>query len=525
MSKGRHRREKQRKRALATAAVLGATTVLPAVVATQQASAASTSTWERVAACESTNNWSINTGNGFYGGLQFTQQTWAAYGGLKYAARADLATKAEQINIAEKVLASQGPGAWPVCSVKAGLTKGGPAPSLSVKSAPVKKAPVTKSAPSTSSSYVSKGHKAAAFAKAQVGERYVYGGNGPNSWDCSGLTQAAWKHAGVSIPRTSQAQWSKLRRVSLNSLRSGDLVFFYSGASHVAIYVGNGKIVHAANPSSGVKMSSFSGYYRRTAIGAVRPASGSVKVKVELPKVTPKTEVEKPSKPVKPATSGKNHTVTVLPGDTLTKIAIVNDVKGGWPVVYSMNKKVIGNNPNLIFPKQVLTVPDVAEVNKTAHKATVAPKEEKVEIKAEDVAKAIQTHDWVKPVPGGIGTGYKVAGGSWASGHHTGIDFHAKTGTPVKAVHTGTVVKAGWGGAYGNEIIIKHAPGVYTQYGHLSAINVKVGQKVSTGRMIGLSGSTGNTTGPHLHFEVRVGIAYGTDVDPLKYLESKGVNL
>jgi len=71
--------------------------------------------WDAVASCESTNNWSINTGNGFYGGLQFTQSTWEAYGGLQYAPRADLATREQQIAVAEGVLAGQGPGAWPNC--------------------------------------------------------------------------------------------------------------------------------------------------------------------------------------------------------------------------------------------------------------------------------------------------------------------------------------------------------------------------------------------------------------------------
>ncbi|WP_265444589.1 transglycosylase family protein [Flexivirga meconopsidis] len=92
------------------------------------AKAASVSTWDRVAACESGGNWSINTGNGFYGGLQFTKQTWLGYGGGAYAPTANLASKSAQIAIAEKVLASQGPGAWPVCSVRAGLTRGGGSP-------------------------------------------------------------------------------------------------------------------------------------------------------------------------------------------------------------------------------------------------------------------------------------------------------------------------------------------------------------------------------------------------------------
>ncbi|MFI8086169.1 transglycosylase family protein [Kitasatospora sp. NPDC086009] len=105
----------------------GAVAALPVagLVTATSASAASTSTWDAVAQCESGGNWSISTGNGFSGGLQFTPSTWAAYGGTAYASQANQATKAQQISVAEKVLASQGPGAWPVCSAKAGLAKGG----------------------------------------------------------------------------------------------------------------------------------------------------------------------------------------------------------------------------------------------------------------------------------------------------------------------------------------------------------------------------------------------------------------
>jgi LysM repeat protein len=83
--------------------------------------AASGSIWDRIAACESGGNWSINTGNGYYGGLQFTASTWNAYGGQAYASRADLASRSAQIAVATKVQAAQGWGAWPVCSVKAGV--------------------------------------------------------------------------------------------------------------------------------------------------------------------------------------------------------------------------------------------------------------------------------------------------------------------------------------------------------------------------------------------------------------------
>jgi hypothetical protein len=84
---------------------------------------AATNVWDRVASCESSGNWRINTGNGYYGGLQFSASTWRAFGGARYASRANRATKAEQIAIARRGLASQGPRAWPVCSVRAGLTK------------------------------------------------------------------------------------------------------------------------------------------------------------------------------------------------------------------------------------------------------------------------------------------------------------------------------------------------------------------------------------------------------------------
>jgi LysM repeat protein len=104
------------------------------------ASAAATHDWTGVAECESGGNWSINTGNGYYGGLQFSQSTWAGYGGTAFAARADLATPAQQIEIAEKVLVGQGVGAWPTCGkyLTSGTTPaaGAPAPAPAPVAAP-----------------------------------------------------------------------------------------------------------------------------------------------------------------------------------------------------------------------------------------------------------------------------------------------------------------------------------------------------------------------------------------------------
>jgi murein DD-endopeptidase MepM/ murein hydrolase activator NlpD len=132
----------------------------------------------------------------------------------------------------------------------------------------------------------------------------------------------------------------------------------------------------------------------------------------------------------------------------------------------------------------------------------------------------------VAPVYGSyVSTGYRTGGSLWSSGTHTGIDFHAATGTPVHAVGAGTVVEAGWGGAYGNQIVIRMNDGTYTQYGHLSSIGVSVGQWVTPGRQIALSGATGNVTGPHLHFEARTSPEYGSDINPLAYLRAHGVNV
>jgi hypothetical protein len=122
---GRHRRppEPHLQNSLRTAVVAGTAASLPltGLALADPVAAATTSTWDRLAICESSGNWSTNTGNGYYGGLQFGGPTWRAYGGTEYARRADLATRAEQIAIAEKVLEGQGWGAWPACSRRLGL--------------------------------------------------------------------------------------------------------------------------------------------------------------------------------------------------------------------------------------------------------------------------------------------------------------------------------------------------------------------------------------------------------------------
>lgn len=345
----------------------GAGIALPFMTA-GTAQAASVDTWDKVAQCESGGDWSIDTGNGYKGGLQFNQTTWEGHGGTEYAPSADKATKDQQIAVAEKVLASQGPGAWPSCGPKAGLSQNSEDPDISTDSASEKE----------------------------------------------------------SAPK------------------------------------------------------------------------------------------EKPAAPKQETAPQGSTGYTVSPGDTLNSIAKAENVDGGWKSVYKANKKTIGNDPDVISPGQKFTL------NESQGKAPQSskPKPSKAEPKKDKA-----TGDYVAPVDAGTSTAYGSSGSSWSSGSHTGVDFSASSGTPVKAVTSGEVVKAGNGGAYGNEVVIKHDDGKYSQYGHLTSSSVEVGQQVGTGDRIAVSGSTGNSTGPHLHFEIRTGAEYGSDIDPVGYLTGNGVSL
>ncbi|NEA99193.1 transglycosylase family protein [Streptomyces sp. SID13726] len=383
--RGRHRRYQPNRinRASLTVTAGGVGIAVP-LIGTGTAQAADVDTWNKVAACESSNDWNINTGNGYYGGLQFTQSTWEAYGGTRYAARADLATKDQQIAVAEKVLDGQGPGAWPTCSVRAGLTRGG---------------------------------------------------SGPDIHPAGTTTQK---------PRTTSVQDVQ-------------------------------------------------------------------------PQTTPQSR------------AGTAEMYTVVRGDTLSAIADAQRVRGGWQGLYTANRRTVGADPDLILPGQRLklraaaggtTTADDTSVKKTSSGSGTQEKTERTE----KTEKATET-GLVAPVNASLGTPYHKAGSSWSKGYHTGVDFAVPTGTSVKAVAAGQVVTSGWGGSFGYQVVIRHADGRYTQYAHLSAISVKSGQTVGAGQRIGRSGSTGNSTGPHLHFEVRTGPGFGSDIDPVAYLRGGGVRI
>ncbi|MEV5932431.1 peptidoglycan DD-metalloendopeptidase family protein [Streptomyces sp. NPDC052079] len=132
---------------------------------------------------------------------------------------------------------------------------------------------------------------------------------------------------------------------------------------------------------------------------------------------------------------------------------------------------------------------------------------------------------WVAPVETyALSASYGSGGARWAN-RHSGQDFAVPIGTPVRAVGTGKVVKVSCGGAFGIEIVVQHAGGYYTQYAHLAAVAVDQGDRVTPGQWIGQSGTSGNSTGPHLHFEVRVTPEMGSAVNPVTWLARHGVAL
>ncbi|MFE6399511.1 M23 family metallopeptidase [Streptomyces alboflavus] len=135
------------------------------------------------------------------------------------------------------------------------------------------------------------------------------------------------------------------------------------------------------------------------------------------------------------------------------------------------------------------------------------------------------TRAWVTPVESyELSAGFDSAGARWAA-RHTGQDFAVAIGAPVRSVGAGRVVRVACGGGFGVEVVVRHEDGSYTQYAHLASVAVDQGERVRTGQWVGQAGTTGNSTGPHLHFETRVTPDLGSGVDPVGWLAERGVGL
>lgn len=161
-----------------------------------------------------------------------------------------------------------------------------------------------------------------------------------------------------------------------------------------------------------------------------------------------------------------------------------------------------------------------AEARKRA--AERAAREAARKREAAKAAKAALAASYRMPLSGyRLTASFGQSGSRWSSGYHTGLDFAASTGTPVRAVHSGTIIDAGYSGAYGNRIKLRLDDGTVIYYCHLSGF-ARTGGDVGTGETIGYVGATGNVTGPHLHLEVRPD--GGDPIDPYDWLRDKGLN-
>jgi len=185
--------------------------------------------------------------------LQDYQQAEANLGALEHSAEIDLATLAEK----EKQLKSLADASdKKIAEAKKVLAKLSGAQRHQIAAADHRESTRAAAAAETSRSTTrgsGKGARALAFARAQLGEPYVRNAAGPSSWDCSGLTMKAWGSVGVSLPHSAGQQYNRGRSVAKSDLQPGDLVFFYSGISHVGIYAGNGRVIHAPHPGKSVE--------------------------------------------------------------------------------------------------------------------------------------------------------------------------------------------------------------------------------------------------------------------------------
>ncbi|MFI1471402.1 transglycosylase family protein [Streptomyces wuyuanensis] len=269
------------------------------------ASAADTTTWNRVADCESGGDWSANLGNGYYGGLQMSQETWEAYGGTAYAPRPDLADRSEQISVAEMVHAAQGASAWQSCGAIAGLTSGDSEPAGTPSADPL--GDLVKSP--------SFGDGADAAPAPNAGTSAPAGSE-------PGAGESPSEPSEPSGPSAEPATPSEPAGSAEGSGESTE------ASGEDAAEAGTGK--HRGTPATEGNESGNSGDERESGRHASR-GDGSAR---------------------DDAATGDEYVVRT--GDNLSSIADANEVPGGWPALYEANREVVGSDEDLILPGQSL---------------------------------------------------------------------------------------------------------------------------------------------------------------------------
>ncbi|WP_406450916.1 LysM peptidoglycan-binding domain-containing protein [Streptomyces sp. NBC_00876] len=299
---GRHRRPRQAPAIIVAAGVTGSAIAIP-LLGAAGAHAAEASTWDRVAECESGGMWSADLGNGFYGGLQFSQETWKAYGGESYAERADLASRSQQIAVAEKVLDDQGPKAWPSCAVISGLAVDGSLPGVDPGGTP--------SADPSGSADASLGADPADDASS--GAAKTPKGDAKDDAKGEGAGEDAAPDASASPSSEPSSTPS-------------------AGSSGQAREKGKAAGKHRGAPASGEAREDGGDTGRDSGRHASRGDSGARDT----------------------GAKAADGAYTVRPGDNLWAIADAQKLPGGWTELYEANKAEVGSDPDLILPGQSL---------------------------------------------------------------------------------------------------------------------------------------------------------------------------
>ncbi|MFF1397236.1 transglycosylase family protein [Streptomyces sp. NPDC058287] len=314
---GRHRRPRQAPALIVAAGVAGSAIAIPLLGATS-ASAASTATWDKLAECESGGSWSADPGNGYYGGLQFSQETWENYGGLDFAPRADQASRSQQIAVAEKVLDDQGPRAWPVCSVTSGLTADDAAADVDPGAA----------LPTPSAS----------------------AGDSGSDDATKGDTE---KDDASDEPTDSASSGAKGDSREKSHDKSGDTAGNTADDSEGDKSGQDGSTSTPATPSSEASDGSDSATVppsgRHRGDAAEDDAAGSARADDSAGR-----HASRGDESGRKGANADEGAYTVRAGDNLWDIADTHDVDGGWAALYAENKKTVGADPDLILPGQSL---------------------------------------------------------------------------------------------------------------------------------------------------------------------------
>ncbi|MFH8562680.1 transglycosylase family protein [Streptomyces sp. NPDC017988] len=354
---GRHRRPRQAPALIVAAGVTGSAIAIPLLGATS-ASAAETVTWDKLAECESGGAWSANPGNGYYGGLQLSEDMWEKHGGLDYAPSADQASKSQQIAVAERILDGQGPEAWPSCAPIAGLTDGGAAADVDPGD-PIPPEPADSSDRNDASdSNGSTGSTGSEKPKGSKDSKDSEGSDGSgDSKDSKG--KAADKSSDKAsddasegpgsaddtgdTPGSGDASRDKNHEKGDKQGNSGN-----GDKGPTDGKSGRDEAPSAGTPGSKDPSDDFTSGRHRGDRADESPASGG---ESGSGGDRPGRHASRGGERTEKAADG---TYTVRSGDNLSAIADDLDVKGGWHELYTENKKTVGADPDLILPGQSL---------------------------------------------------------------------------------------------------------------------------------------------------------------------------